>query len=226
MRQIPNFGDSRQVAFCVHCGQGTGTRDHVPSRVLLDDPMPLNLPTVPACATCNSGTSTDEEYFACLVDCVLAGGIGDAPDRRPKIRRILEERPALAARIRSAMRDGPGPIFEVENDRVRRIVLKLARGHVLFELNEPHIEEPLHVGFAPLLSLTTDKRAEFECNPAGSLWPEVGSRAMQRIVEGDSTSGWIVVQRGRYRYLAAIGDTIIVRMVFSEYLAAEVAWEM
>lgn len=226
MRQIQNFGDSRQSNFCVHCGQGTGTRDHVPSKVFLDDPYPENLPTVPACTDCNSGHSPDEEYLACLLDCVLAGGIGMSPRRRPKIERILEERPRLAARISAAVSGGETPVFAVEHKRVARVILKLARGHVQFELNEPHPEEPAHVNFAPLQTLSPEQVRRFEENPAGSIWPEVGSRAMQRIVEGDSPTGWIVVQPGRYRYLAAAGDEgLIVRFVLSEYLAAEVVWE-
>src|SRR5579883_1837339 len=72
MEQIPNFGDIRQLAWCVYCGGGTETRDHVPSKVLLDDPLPKNLAVVPACLSCNTGLSGDE-YFACLIECVLAG---------------------------------------------------------------------------------------------------------------------------------------------------------
>lgn len=32
--------DSRLVGGCVFCGGEPGTRDHVPSKVLLDDPLP------------------------------------------------------------------------------------------------------------------------------------------------------------------------------------------
>jgi hypothetical protein len=226
MRQIQNLGDSRQSAFCVHCGQSTGTRDHVPSRVFLDEPFPENLPTVPACAACNSGHSTDEEYLACLLDCVLTGGVGVSPGRRPKVARILQERPRLASRILAAISGGETPVFAVEHKRVTRVVLKLARGHVLFELNEPHPEEPAQMNFAPLRVLSPEQVRRFEENPAGSMWPEVGSRAMQRIVEDDAPTGWIIVQPGRYRFLAAAGDSgLIVRFVLSEYLAAEVVWE-
>ena len=55
------------------------------------------------------------------------------------------------------------------------------------------------------------------------IWPEVGSRAMQRlVVAGEQlyNESWIEVQEGRYRYCVRLeNDVIEVRMVFSEYLA-------
>ncbi len=62
--------------------------------------------------------------------------------------------------------------------------------------------------------------------PEASFWPEVGSRAMQRIiVESPGTSMWIEAQRGRYRYIASVADVGTVdRFVLSEYLACEVVW--
>lgn len=49
MHQLRNYGDERQLSACVFCRRETETRDHVPSRVLLDEPYPENLPVVPAC---------------------------------------------------------------------------------------------------------------------------------------------------------------------------------
>jgi hypothetical protein len=50
---------------------------------------------------------------------------------------------------------------------------------------------------------------------------------MQRmlIAGSDVFNGWIVVQPGRYRYLAYVDSAVTVRMVLSEYLACEVVWE-
>lgn len=73
MKQIPNYGDQRQLAFCTYCGGPPDTRDHVPSRVLLDEPYPANLPAVGCCDACNSGASSDEEYVACIIDCAASG---------------------------------------------------------------------------------------------------------------------------------------------------------
>lgn len=60
------FVDKRLTGICVYCGGEPSTRDHVPSKVFLDEPYPENnLPVVPACETCNNSFSLDEEV-CCL----------------------------------------------------------------------------------------------------------------------------------------------------------------
>jgi len=230
MKQLRNYGDERQQAKCVDCAGANETIDHVPSRVLLDEPYPENLSGVPACLQCNQSFSADEEYLACLIECTLAGSAEPNGLKRQKIKRILQERPALARRLSRTRRETPGGIvFDVKTDRVRHVLLKMARGHAAFELNEPQFDEPLSVNFCPLPLLPEDQREEFEtlsAAPRLSVWPEVGSRAMQRIAEGTDLGplGWITVQPGRYRYSATADRGVIVRMVLSEYLAGEVLW--
>ncbi len=230
MRHIEFYGDKRQVAACVFCGAGTETRDHVPSRVFLDEPYPEHLPRVPACEECNQGFSLDEEYVACLVECVICGTTKVEEIHREKIRHALSRKPALLARMEQSRRLGPdgNSLFIPEEARVQRVALKLARGHALFELNETHREEPVAVGIRPLLTMTPQERAAFETAPSQgpSIWPEAGSRAMVRIIQGDiGPSGWIEVQAGRYRYLADVGNGVTIRFVISEYLAGEIVWE-
>jgi hypothetical protein len=231
MRQLRSFGDEREVLSCVYCGNGPiESRDHVPSRVLLDEPYPENLPVVPACAPCNNGFSQDEEYVACLVECVIAGTTDPKAVTRSKVARILRERPALAARLAAARTvEQGGTVFGVEDARVRKVVLKLARGHASFELHTPQTEEPSAIAAVPLVMWTEAQRRSFECGPSTSIWPEVGSRAMQRLVEDDGfgAEGWVVAQPGRYRYLAVATEAgPIVRIVLSEYLACEVHWDL
>lgn len=227
VRQLRNFGDERQIAGCAYCGGEAATRDHVPSRVLLDEPYPENLPVVPACTGCNVGLSADEEYTACLVACCVAGSCVPAALGSPKIRRILTEKPALSARLAKAQRETAyGTQFSVEHDRVRNVVLKLARGHALFELNEPQYEDPSSITYAPLLSLTQGSRDQFDRKLTSGVWPEVGSRAMQRLLLSDNNfTRWIEVQPGRYRYIAHSGEAVVIRVILSEYLACEVVWE-
>lgn len=227
MEQLQSYADERLVASCVYCGHATETRDHVPSRILLDEPYPENLPVVPSCATCNAGFSLDEEYLACLVDCVLAGSVEDV--RRPKIRRTLQQKPFLAAKLsqsRTVMLNGTVH-FDIEHEKVQNIILKLARGHAAFELSEPKREKPSHVSCVPLTSLDEKARSQFETPPQVTMWPEIGSRAMQRllVVQNDVWNGWIDVQPGRYRYLTAAQGSVLVRCVISEYLACEVLWQ-
>jgi hypothetical protein len=71
------------------------------------------------------------------------------------------------------------------------------------------------------------QREAFEYPEVSRTWPEIGSRAFQRLVTAgteESATGWVTVQPGRYRYLASLNDGIEVRMVMSEYLAGYVRW--
>lgn len=226
MQQITNYGDMRQVAACAYCGNATETRDHVPARVLLDKPFPDNLAVVPACLECNNAASADEEYLACLVECVVCGVTEPASLGRENIRRLLSERAALRGKLAAAhRREGEQSVFSVELERIERIVVKLARGHSLYELNEPQLSAPSSVTIAPLHLLDDEAREAFE-RTAGQgfgIWPEVGSRAMQRLIE--SGQEWITVQPSRYRYLATADSEVRVRLVLSEYLACEVIWD-
>lgn len=227
LRWVPDDGDDRNKGWCVHCGGCDETRDHVPSRVLLDEPFPENLPVVPACANCNGSFSRDEAYLACLVECALAGSIEGATRRR-RVFAILERSPGLAARLSAARYESDGQVgFSTETDRVRRVIVKLARGHAAYEQNEPQLEEPVAVSFAPFTAMNEGQRAAFEIgggNPG--LWPEVGSRAMHRAVLGHDLGrgGWIEVQPERYRYRVEHGGRRV-HIVIREYLAAEVVWE-
>lgn len=230
MKQLRNFGDERQVASCAYCAGATETRDHVPSKVLLDEPYPENLPVVPACQSCNEGFALDEEYVACLVECTLVGSVNPADFQREKICQILSKRPALASRLMKARHETlfGEVLFTIEAERVRKVALKLARGHAAFELNEPQLDKPLALSGVPLHVMKSEERERFEspqasasCSEIG-IWPEVGSRALQRIVAGEA---WVIVQRGRYRYLTSVDDGVVVRMVLSEYLACEVRWK-
>lgn len=231
MRQIPNYGDIRQSQACVYCGGGTETRDHVPSKVLLDQPYPENLPIVAACDSCNQSFSSDEEYLACLLECVLCGSTDPQKMQRSNVQRMLTARPALRARIERARKQLPEgrTAFDAEQDRVCRVVLKLARGHCAYELNEPRQEEPASFMALPYSALTKDQAAHFETVPGGPIgvWPEVGSRAFQRLIIADDAyhMGWLTVQPGRYRFLVKGERASIVRIVIADYLACEVFWE-
>lgn len=225
MKQYRTFGDKRELMFCAYCAGDTGTKDHVPSRVLLDKPYPENLPVVPCCRNCNEGFSTDEEYLACLIDSVLAGAAAPDSVGRPKVRSILARKPALAARLEQAISVSNGNThFSVETARIENVIRKLGAGHSLFELHSPQHERP-NSAFTPIPLLSGQELAAFEDPPTPELFPEVGSRALVDMASrGSFVPEWVVVQPGRYRYLASAGPPVTVRMVLSEYLACEVNW--
>lgn len=228
MRQIVPSGDERVLAACIYCGAEPDSRDHVPSRVLLDDPFPENLPVVPSCRGCNTSFSLDEEYCAALIDCVTVGAVEPTSRHRAKVRRILERQPPLAAALQAArsIDSATGATsFTPDLKRLRNVVLKLARGHAAFELHTVDDEDPSAVSIAPLLLLDDAAREAFEAPPVACLFPEVGSRAMTRMFEhGVPSPSWIVIQPGRYRFLTSPGLPLLVRVVVGEYLAGEVTW--
>jgi hypothetical protein len=213
---------------CAYCGGPPDDFDHVPPRFFLDDPFPESLYKVGSCRACNNGASRDEQYVGCLIDVALVGSVSDAGRLRPKVWRTLGEQPALAARLDASRAEGQlGVSWNPEMDRVRKVASKLAQGHAAFELSQPMFRDPDRLEVFPLTQLSEEERRSFESVPAGPYWPEVGSRAMIRMVEGgpDMDGGWVVVQAGRYRYLASAADGALVRIVLSEYLGCEAIWE-
>jgi hypothetical protein len=230
MEQVSDFGDERTLGMCAFCGGSTGTRDHCPSRVFLDKPYPENLPVVPACSTCNSSFSSDEEYLACLISCVISGSTIPEMMPREKIAKTLERKPSLKARIEQAKsQNGEGTVFHPELDRVTSIITKLARGHALYELHEACLNTPSHIEITPITLMNPTEREAFESSGSSNIcvWPEVGSRMMQRLATGAglTENGWINVQPERYRYNAMVAPDVEVRIVIHEYLACRVIWE-
>jgi hypothetical protein len=225
------FFDERNAALCVFCGDPPATREHVVLRVLLDDPLPDDLPLVGSCQRCNNGFSKDEEYLACLVECVICGSAESDAVTRPKVRAGLLHSPALAARIAACRADDASgmTIWKPDEGRVRNVIIKLARGHVAHQHSVPQLDDATDVMVTPMMTMTAEERDNFEAVPQSLGWPEIGSRAfVNLIVAGDRTydleSGWNILQAGRYRYLVAEPGEIVVRIVLSEYLAAEVVW--
>lgn len=227
------FLDERLRKVCVYCGAEPDTHDHVPSKVLLDEPFPPQLPVVNACERCNSSFSLHEQFLACFLECVLVGTTELSAIRRDKIRRILTENSSLGTRISASRRDdGMGNLlWQTDDDRIRKVMLKLARGHVAYELY-PKLEEPRELVVVPLPSLTELERTAFEDTHISdaSVWGELGNRSFLRAAgkkpdQFERVGDWIVVQPGRYRYAVVETGGPLVRLVLSEYLACQVVWE-
>jgi len=242
VQHVNDYADDRLILNCVYCDAGNqATRDHVPSKVLLDKPYPTNLPVVPCCEECNHSFSKDEEYLACLIECVRTGTTDPDKLERETVRRILREQPKLRARIDNARREENGEIrFYPENDRVENVLLKLARGHSAFELSALVRRKPDHIAWMIVPTMAADQREQFDSFHVHQMFGEVGSRASQRMMVmevsalssagqalamGNIISDWVDVQDGRYRYLAVddVGG-VTIRFVISEYLACEVGW--
>lgn len=230
MRRLDCYGEDRVLNGCFHCGAAATTVDHTPPKVLLDRPYPDEMIAVPACYECNNAASLDESWLACLVECTVTGEVEAERVSREAVAKILARSPALAASF-AAIRliDEHGTTFRPDLGRVARIVTKIARAHAAYELHEHFEHMPTSVEVFPLPLLSDTALHDFEtlCGGGFAMWPEVGSRAMQRLVEGypGDRPGWVVVQEGRYRYMAGVEDGYVVRMVLSEYLGCKVTWD-
>lgn len=158
------FVDERLKGICVYCGDRPDTRDHVPSRGFLDDPLPENLPVVEACRECNSRVSLDEEYLACLLECVMSGTTEAVVLTREKIKRALSRNPRLTAQLEACRYyDLFGhPWWQPDEARVRNVVLELARGHAAYELSEFLGDEPDVITVGVLPAMSEEDRLEFE----------------------------------------------------------------
>lgn len=147
MQQLTDFADSRLINNCIYCGGLAETRDHVPSRILMERTYPENLPVVGSCKSCNQGFSKDEQYLACLIEVAIAGSVNPERIRRKSVAKTLQRSPALRAKIEKSKRNlGDRVEFAVEHDHVKNVLLKLARGHAAFELSQLCTEEPYHSG--------------------------------------------------------------------------------
>jgi hypothetical protein len=243
MQYVNDYADSRLIRGCIYCGGNADTRDHVPSKCLLEKPYPTNLPVVGCCETCNQGFSGDEEYLVCLIESVLCGSTDPRKILRPSVAKKMQSSPALRQRIEDAKTESDGEIaFSAEMDRICNVMLKLARGHAAFELSQPCRIEPDHFWCGPLLSLSQEAKELFDSVHFQQNLGEVGSRNMQRflvtqLVFNNKTSeqqkigmiinDWIDVQDDYYRFIA-IDDmgTLIIRIVIREYFVCEVVWKI
>lgn len=235
MKQIREYVDERLKGSCIHCGgwisKTEKSRDHVPSKALLRKPYPDNLPVVEICGACNSGFAKDEEYAAAFLGAVLSGSTEPGRQRGPVGRGILRRNARLRSTIECTKREfrtiggETRTLWRPDALRFEKVIVKNARGHVYFEFGEPVVKEPTRVALRPLVGLTEAERASFEKADAGPGWPEVGSRMLTRVVEGqDLVNGWVDVQKGVYRYAVTQCGSFVVKMVMAEYLGAEVIW--
>ena len=229
MRQIKTFSDSRHDNVCSYCGENPDTRDHVPSKIFMDNPFPKNLPVVPCCDKCNQSFSLDEEYIACLIECVLCGTTDIDKLKREKIKKILKNKAPLREKIFQSMSETNGQIsFNVEAERLKNVIVKLAKGHAKYENSEPIFDEPTQVTFKPLPTMTQNEIDLFLADAKLTKSPEVGSRAMQNFLidtNNNVLSHWTVVQPDNYSYCATMNlGRLSVKIIVWDYLAAEVIW--
>lgn len=225
-----NFGDDRQLAICVNCSQfHDGSKDHIPSKAFLDKPYPDNLRTLKICKECNASFSLHEEYVAAWLEFVACNTVELANLEREKIRASLSQKPALLNRITNLLSTSEiAPEIERTHwERVETVLRKNGTGHVLYELNESpkFFSEESRFRAGLLANMPEPRRRSFEQPVLATIYPEIGSRAFQRLATAtEPFYEWIVVQPNRYRYMAGFENGHFVRIVVRETLAVEITW--
>ena len=228
MIQIRNYADSRQTQLCAYCAtfKTKLTKDHTPSKVFLDKPYPENLHIVSACLECNNNFSPDEEYLAYWIEIALFEETKVKTDRYKKAVRALERNVSLKKKILGESLFRTNAILPLDKNRFNNVVFKLASGHSLFKQNIPQYKIPDSIKWFFLRNSNDLDRHFFEEEPQMDIFPEIGSRIPLKIAEsGFPVYSWGTVQPGIYRYLvASLEDRIIIKIVFSEFIACEVIW--
>ncbi len=231
MRQIKTFSDIRLDEMCSYCGKYLPeTRDHVPSKILLEKPFPENLPVVPCCNKCNQEFSINEEYFACVLECILCGTTDINSLKRDKIIKILERKKNLKERIENSKRIIDEKIyFKIEEKRFENVITKLAKGHLKYENSTPILNNALNIWYKSINEMNNYEIETFFERVELTKLPEVGSRMLQNVLTDNFNgiySQWITVQENIYYYsiIDFFGKNTI-RIYIWNYLAIEVTFD-
>lgn len=217
------------LSLCCYCGNVADSREHLPSKTFLDKPYPEELFILPSCTQCNRSFSNDEEYLACLIEWVYSK-FNNGELRRDKIKNTFKQRPFWVELFSRGTKvdDNGNTIINFDAEKIKKILIKLARGHVVYMLSELMYDEPDHISFIFYPEMPDDKFDEFNSIHKMNVLPEIGCRAFRQVVTDDFGilySIWDIIQEGRYRYIVFVDSMITVRIVIGEYLFAEIIWD-
>lgn len=148
---------------CLFCGNIAETKDHIPSKNLLEKPYPDNLLTIPSCEKCNKSFSLDEEYFlnvlveistnpTLLAKKIIGGNVHRARERSKGLKKRIED---------SLIQGDDGRFyFQSEEDRIKRVIEKNALGLYFHKYNKlSSLDSFKCVGFYPF-SVIESRTAE------------------------------------------------------------------
>ena len=124
---------------CYFCGSSSESRDHIPSKNLLEKPYPNNLLTIPSCKKCNKSFSLDEEYFLnALVEISNNTTLLSKKELGGNVYKARLRSPKLKDRIQNSLIEGEdGKIyFNMESDRIKRVIEKNALGLYFHRYNK------------------------------------------------------------------------------------------
>jgi hypothetical protein len=232
------YGDSRLLYYlkydksgnymCIYCGEKADSREHIPSKILLDEPYPSKLAVLPSCKSCNNSFSSDEQYVACLIEYVKSV-LNNAIIDRKKISQTFQKRPHILKGFEHGTKcndDGSVEYIEYDIQKIESVVIKLAKCHAMYTMSQITFDTKAEVYFRFLPELVEGDIAIFTQPVIQEKSPELGARGAIEILlsaEGNIITPWNIVQEGRYRFITFVADKgSVVRIVISEYFCAEV----
>lgn len=234
------FGDVRKQIYtkimdgckCIYCGSDYDSREHLPSRILLDDLT--NATVIPSCKKCNNSFSNDELYFASFIE-LYKNKLDSNYKIRSKVKKALEKNIKQHNQI---IKELKGESYIVENtfqqDRIKNIILKLSIGHLaqsldenLIELDSENIEIDLYWNYIYNLNR---KQLEYIGNPIqlDTIF-EVGTIANEHIVIGNSGkvyTHWVNVNEGLYSFRYSQKDNISIEILFNRFIYSKVEFHI
>ena len=233
------------VHYCIYCGAIADTREHVPSKVFLMKPLPSDLPVLPACQKCNNGFSSDELYTKTYIECLKQ--VLDSKNYGYLQIEITDRKEIKEAK--DAVKEAIGKKVLSYDNRVGRVLLKLAIGHATYELSEGYCTlkwsgTPLYIKYIIKSTICEAEWNDLEYpEPMNDkMLPEMGSRVFRNfcvlqmpLVSFETKEqlnlnltmmDWTDIQDGAYRYLAYFeDDKLVVKMIIMNYLYGEVVFK-
>ena len=236
------YGDTRILEFlkydkkgqfkCIYCGNKADSREHIPSKIFLNEPFPTNLAILPSCKKCNYSFSEYEQYLACLIDYVQYKINNLKIVKRSKIQKTFNSRPNIESEFENSTKytqNNEVDYIEYNHDKIKSILLKLSIGHAIYTLSAIHLSEPNIINYKFFPELTQEELNSFNSEPISDIAPEIGSRGAVYIsISNNNTpiSTWNIIQDGQYRFLAFQNNSsITIRIVIGEYFYSELIWK-
>lgn len=207
MRQVVKYYDARQDDFCVYCGNSLKkfkTLDHVPSKILMDEPYPENLPKVNSCNNCNQSFSTNELYFSCIIEYLICQSTDIESFQRERIIKKLRQKPRIRSEIENKLFIKNNLLFYPFDDiKFLEVLRKLLLGHLAFEFSIPTINQLERVEVKLRSEISDWDFQKFKDSQTIEIAPEVGSRAMGAFLMNDYNlkNEWKSVDKNFYEYL-------------------------
>lgn len=220
----PYLSYRKKESYCIYCSNLADSREHLPPRIFVDTPNLNEWNIVPACKSCNNGYSQEEQMVACMIEYIIALIYYKGEIQREKIKHTFEKRPKILEKIKTLciVENDLVQIDSAVIDMIKRVMLKIAKGHFMYECNVflPDDADVL-IDFEPLMD--KKKLDEFNSPIACNYFPEIGSRESDQLCimmgENQVLYSWKVIDNDNYRY--AISPNIL-RIVIREFLYVEI----